>query len=298
MTKQSIITLLLVFGINLFSCSTTQSNNFIGSAVVETQTFQIATTAQGQILGLYKNEGQAVNAGELVAVLDTVPLVLRLAELSASINELSLSISAKKTEIASQESDANGIEREYKRTSSLVEQGSLPSVQKDNLETQVESSGLRIKANQSNLSGIGAKISTLLAQKATIQDQLKRCYVHSQNSGIVITKYKNTGEVVLPGNPILEIAQYDTMQIDFFVPQYMLAGFKIGQTVRIRIDTDKKQPELFVPATISWISNDAEFSPKNIQTRENRNELVFKIRCMAANKDLVLKRGMPVEIWR
>ena len=283
------------------NCSGTRSKDFIGSAVVEAQTYQIATTAQGAIMALYKDEGQQVAKGELLAVIDTVPFVLKLNELYAALAELTSSISAKKVEVSSQESDVKGVEREYKRIATLVAQGSAPSQQKDNLETQVQSSSLRVQANKSTLSALQAKINTINAQKAELMDQVSRCYVRAPVSGTVLTKYKNLGEVALPGNSIFEIGKYDTMQIDFYVTQPMLPSFKLGQNVRIRIDTEapgQKDKQVFLSAIITWISSDAEFSPKNIQTRESRNELVFKIRAMAENKDGMLKRGLPVEVWR
>jgi HlyD family secretion protein len=283
------------------ACSPTNSRDFIGSAVAEAQTYQIATTAQGTIVALYKEEGQNVTKGELVAVVDTVPTVLRLGELSASLAELNNSIAAKKTEVSSQESDMKGVEREYKRITTLVSQGSAPSQQKDNLETQVESSNLRVQANRTTLAALQAKINTINAQKAELLDQLSRCYVHAPAPGTVLTKYKNLGEVALPGNSIVEIGKYDTMQVDFYVTQPMLPSFKLGQNVRIRLDNEApgaKEKQIFIAAQIAWISSDAEFSPKNIQTRESRNELVFKIRAMAYNKEGMLKRGLPVEVWR
>jgi HlyD family secretion protein len=79
----------------------------------------------------------------------------------------------------------------------------------------------------------------------------------------------------------------------------MLPQFSLGKALRIRLDdADGKKQETFLPAVISWISSDAEFSPKNIQTRESRNELVFKIRAMAPNTNGFLKRGLPVEVWK
>lgn len=282
-------------------CNPTSSRDFIGSAVAEAQTYQIATTAQGTIVALYKEEGQKVDKGEFVAVIDTIPTVLRLGELSASLAELNNSIAAKKVEVSSQESDVKGVEREYKRITTLVSQGSAPSQQKDNLETQVESSNLRVQANRTTLAALQARINTINAQKAELLDQLSRCYVRAPASGTVLTKYKNLGEVALPGNSILEIGKYDTMQIDFYVTQPMLPSFKLGQNVRIRLDNEApgaKEKQIFLAAQISWISSDAEFSPKNIQTRESRNELVFKIRAMAANANGQLKRGLPVEVWR
>ena len=282
-------------------CTGTNSKDFIGSAVVEAQTYLIATTAQGTIVTLTKDEGQQVREGELVAILDTVPLILKLDEISSALAELGSTITSKKTEISSQESDVKGVDREYKRMSTLVQQGSAPSQQKDNLGTQFESSKLRVQANRSVLSSLQAKINTLNAQRAELLDQLSRCYVHSPAAGVILTKYKNLGEVALPGNPVFELGKYDTMQVDFYVTQPMLPTFKLAQSVRIRLDSeapDKKEKETFIPALVTWMSNDAEFSPKNIQTRESRNELVFKIRAMAPNPDGLLKRGLPVEVWR
>jgi HlyD family secretion protein len=282
-------------------CGSTNSKDFIGSAVVEAQTYQIATTAQGTITALYKDEGQQVKTGELVAILDTIPFVLRLNEVSSALAELGNTITSKKVEISSQESDVKGVDREYKRISTLVQQGSAPSQQKDNLETQVESSKLRVNANRSVLSSLQAKINTLNAQRAELLDQLSRCYVHSPAAGVILTKYKNLGEVALPGNPVFELGKYDTMQVDFYVTQPMLPSFKLGQNVRIRLDNEapgQKEKQSFIAAQVTWISSDAEFSPKNIQTRESRNELVFKIRAMAPNQNELLKRGLPVEVWR
>lgn len=284
-----------------FHCDSTDRRDFIGSAVVDAQTFQIATTAQGTIAALLKDEGLQVKAGELVAVLDTIPFILKLNEISSALAELNSTITSKKTEISSQESDVKGVNREYKRISTLVQQGSAPSQQKDNLETQFESSKLRVDANRSVLSSLQAKTNTLNAQRAELADQLSRCYVHSPAAGVILTKYKNLGEVALPGNPVFELGKYDTVRVDFYVTQPMLPSFTLGQSVRIRLDyeaPDRKEKQIFRPAAISWISNDAEFSPKNIQTRESRNELVFKIRALAPNPDGMLKRGLPVEVWR
>jgi HlyD family secretion protein len=284
-----------------FACTPTNSKDFVGSAVVEAQTYQISTTAQGTIAALYKDEGQQVTKGELVALVDTVPLVLKLNEVFSALAELGNTISSKKLEISSQESDVQGVEREYKRIATLVSQGSAPSQQKDNLETQVQSSSLRVRSNQSVLSSLQAKINSINAQKAELMDQLSRCYVHAPVSGTVLTKYKNVGEVALPGNPFFELGKYDTMQVDFYVTQPMLPSFRLGQTVRLRLDNETpggKETPVYCPAMVSWISSDAEFSPKNIQTRESRNELVFKIRALAANQNGLLKRGLPVEVWR
>jgi HlyD family secretion protein len=97
------------------------------------------------------------------------------------------------------------------------------------------------------------------------------------------------------------MGEFDTLYADFFIPQALLASIKYGQTVRIRVDFDVphvKGKERLLPATVTWIGSEAEFSPKNIQTRQSRNELVFRVRATIPNVNGMLKRGCPVEVWR
>jgi HlyD family secretion protein len=282
----------------LISCEATKHKDFIGSAVVEAQTYQIATTSQGMIMAALKEEGMRVQTDELVAVIDTIPLTLKMGEIVAAQAQLAQSIASKRAELSVQDNDLKGAQREFQRISQLVEKGSLPSQQKDNLETQSDAVKLRSKAIGFALGSMLAQEKTFQAQTSELRDQISRCYVKAPATGVVLTRYKNQGEVCLPGNPIYEIGKYDTVQIDFYVTQPMLPELRLGQLVRIRLDVSQKEKELFVPAGISWIGNDAEFSPKNIQTRESRNELVFKIRSLAPNKDGLLKRGLPVEVWK
>ena len=282
-------------------CDSAKHKDFIGSAVVESQTTQTATTSQGVILALTKEEGEAVRAGELVALIDTIPLTLKLNELDATRSQLSETISAKKAELASQDFDLKGVERENRRIADLVDKGALPSQQKDNLQTQADAAKLRFKAGRLSMESLYKQEKSIQTQEAEIRDQISRCSVLAPCSGVVLTRYKNKGEVALPGNPLYEIAKYDTLYVDFYIPQPMLSQFTLGQNVRIRLDAQtptQKENAIFLPAHISWISADAEFSPKNIQTRESRNELVFKIRALAPNKNGMLKRGLPVEVWR
>jgi HlyD family secretion protein len=299
----SIRTLILgvAVGAILFSCAKKQHPDFLGSAVIESRTYQIAGMTQGMVLAVYKQEGAAVDAHELLAVIDTVPLVLKLSEVSAHFSELEQTLSAKRAEKAALEAEIRGLAREFGRIGELADKGSVPVKQKDDLGTKVQSSNQNLKAARHMLKSLEEKKLMLEANRALLADQLAKCYLHAPAKGIVVSRYKNEGEVVGPGMPVLEVATFDTLYADFFVPQPMLAELKYGQKVRIRIDmrdTNGKKAETFAPATVSWISSEAEFSPKNIQTRESRNELVFKVRAEAANPDGVLKRGLPVEVWR
>lgn len=290
------IVLCSVASLELLHCSGKATKDFLGSAVVEVTVIQTATTAVGPLLFVSKEEGDAVTVGEIVAVIDTIPLHLKRAELNASAMQLAAHIAASRAGISSGETDLSGAKREYDRIGALVDKGSAPAQQKDALKTTYESGFLKMKSSQLQIAALLAQKDAIDAARASLDDQIKRCVVRSGINGIVISKLKNTGEISLAGQPILEIGKYDTVQIDFFVPQPALSLVTIGGQVRVRIDNMGKEAT-FVPAKIAWISNEAEFSPKNIQTRMSRNELVFKIRAFAPNPSLLLKRGLPVEVW-
>jgi HlyD family secretion protein len=282
-------------------CAGKTSKDFIGSAVAQSQTYQVATTAQGNIVALYSDEGLPVKAGDVLAIVDTVPTLLRREELKQSTAQQEAGIAAKRAEIKSNEVDLAGAEREYKRAADLVAKGSLPGQQADNLQTVLESAKLKIEANRKTLEALldGAQASRV--RIAQLNDQLSRSYVKAPAAGVVLTRYRNLGEVVGPGNPLFEVGAFDTLTVDFFVPQTMLALVKYGQPVRIRLDSEGaagRSKEIFVAGVITWVSDEAEFSPKNIQTRESRNELAFRVRATVPNPQGLLKRGLPVEVWR
>jgi HlyD family secretion protein len=284
----------------LIHCSTTNNADFLGSAVVESTTIQIATTAQGFISALFKDEGDQVCAAETLAVIDTVPLVLKKQELITGREEVFSSVKAKKQDIESIKSDIDGIEREFNRIDKLAQSGAVPTQQRDNLKTQLESAQARLNAQQEILKSIMDKDAGIISRIEQIEDQLRRCIVTAAKKGYICTKYRNINEVIGPGNPLYELCTYDTVYADFFVPQPLLGSLKLGQGLRVRIDMPNQgdSSEIFIPGTLTWISEQAEFSPKNIQTRESRNELVFRMRCTISNTEGTLKRGLPVEIWR
>jgi HlyD family secretion protein len=297
MVKPAIFLIWSASQLLFFGCRGSKSQDFMGSAVIEAETFQSATTVQGFIACMNKNEGDPVAQGEVLAIIDTVPLHLQRLQINASLSELEAQIGARQADISAAQLDVAGFKREYDRIEALAEKNSAPRQQADDLRTRHESSAQKLKGTEMTLKSLQARREGLEAQKAAIADQVARCYIRAYVNGVVLTRFKNLGEVAGPGQPLFELGKYDTVQTDFFVPEPLLSGLKIGQDIRIRIDTEIKG-EAFLPARIVWISQEAEFAPKNIQTRESRQELVFKVRAMAPNPEGRLKRGLPVEIWK
>ncbi|HKP98228.1 MAG TPA: HlyD family efflux transporter periplasmic adaptor subunit [Fibrobacteria bacterium] len=282
----------------LIGCGGRTDPDFIGSAIVEAQTYQVSAMTQGKLVGLYKQEGQDVSAGELLAVVDTVPYFLQLQEAQGGLAELVAGMRSRENDLKAAQAEIHGLEKDYARITPLVEEGSLPPQQGDRLASSLDAARAKYSSGKDMLESLGGKRQGLEARMGQIREQLQHCYLRAPASGRVLTRYKNPDETAAPGQPVYEIGQEDTLRVDFFVPQTWLAGLKYGQPVRLRLDTENGKDGVFLPATISWIGHEAEFSPKNIQTRESRNELVFRVRALAANKDGMLKRGLPVEVWK
>jgi HlyD family secretion protein len=300
-SKKILISALIALTIGALHCDRTAKDpDFLGSAVVECRTWLVATTAGGSITAMNRDEGQVVTKEELLAVIDTVPLALQRQEVIAGMSELAASISAQKAQNKSLATDVAGVEREFGRADQLAKQGSAPEQVRDKLGSQLQSTQLKLAASRHQLSSLKAKDRALIIKRQMLDDQIRRCYVTAPADGIILTRYRNAGEVVAPGNPLFELGAFDTLYADFFVPQKELAALAYGQKIRIRVDFDgaAKRGEKFLPGTVTWIGSEAEFSPKNIQTRQSRNELVFRVRAVIRNSKGILKRGLPVEVWR
>mgnify|MGYP006300831731 CR=1 FL=1 len=277
-------------------CGRGPGEGFLGSAVVENRTFQVGATVQGPLVAVRKDEGETVARHEVIAVVDTVPLVLELEELEARNRQLALKVSAQRAEITAVEAELNGVKRELRRIEPLVAEGTVPEQRQDELRTRSESVAARLRAANLGVRGLEGERNVLQVRRRRIRDRLDRCYVRAPIDGYVMTRFRDRGEMAGPGFPVYELGRNDSVYVDFYVPQPLMAALRVGEPVTIRIDAPDSA--VFAPATISWIAQDAEFSPKNIQTRETRNELVFQVRARAANAEGHLKRGLPVEVRR
>jgi HlyD family secretion protein len=222
--------------------------------------------------------------------------VLQLKEAEAGLAEVGAGRRSQESQTKATLAEVRGLEKDYGRVAPLVKEGALPAQQGDKLSSSLDAARNRLAAGKDMLVSLAGREEGIRARMETIRDQIRRCYLRSAAPGRVLTRYRNPEEVVGPGQPVYEIGRDDTLEVDFFVPQTYLADIKFGQEVRIRLDRDGG--EAFTPAKVSWIGQEAEFSPRNIQTRESRNELVFRVRALADNKDGLLKRGLPVEVWK
>ncbi len=237
------------------SCKSKKNDGFIGSGVVDADVIKLAATTQGQLVSMRLREGDHVKIGDTIAVLDSVPLVLKRSELDAADLLLKKTIAAKILDIETLKIQSGGTSRESDRMKALADANGASKANYDQVSTAASAQDNMIKAASAAVDAQRAQSAGIAAQRAELADQIKRCIVISPASGTVTQRWHLAGEMVSPASPIAELAMLDTVRVDFFVPQPNLADVKIGSTVQIRTGESDKTAR-FTNAIITWVSDE------------------------------------------
>ena len=259
----------------------------------------VSAEANGKLLFLNVAEGEPQKAGELVAMVDTTLLHLQKQQLLASLGTIGKKQQDPNPQIAVLEEQKRNLARERDRVQRLLADKAATPKQLDDLNGQIEVVEAQIKAARRSAgtvnTGILGEKGPVLAQVKVLNEQIRRCYVRNPLDGVVLTKIAEPSEVVGFGSPLYKIAALDTLELRAYVSGDQLPGLKIGQSVQVQVDQSGGGVQA-LPGTVSWISSKAEFTPKTIQTKEERVNLVYAFKVKVANGEGVLKIGMPGEV--
>lgn len=273
----------------------------------------VSAEASGKILTLDIEEGQLLKSGQQVGSIDSVQLALRREQLQASIRAItakSPAIGAQlavfEKQVASVKQQLATLDREKRRVENLLKNDAATPKQLDDLNAQIEAAQRQMdvlleQKTASNASldvqkgGLLAEVLPLQKQIAQLDDQLAKCHVINPLEGTVLVKYAEPGEVTAYGKPLYKVADLATMALRAYVAGDQLASVKIGQDVKVLVDTADGNQQEFM-GKVRWISAKAEFTPKVIQTKEERVNLVYAVKISVANPEGVLKIGMPAEV--
>jgi len=272
----------------------------------------VSAEGTGKIIELTVEEGQRVQAGQVVGRIDSTQIVLKIAQLEASI----LAILAKKPAIGAQlavfddqaaviTANINNLERERKRIENLVKKDAATPQQFDQLNDQLIQLKRQLEVVQAQKSaafaslnvqqtGITAEVAPLQHQIAQLRDQLQKCRITVPATGVVLTKFAEPGEVTSVGKPLFKTADLDNMILRAYISGGQLSSVQLGQEVTVLVDGPDGQ-RLSRKGKISTIADKAEFTPKVIQTKEERVNLVYAIQIAVPN-DGIFKIGMPAEV--
>lgn len=258
----------------------------------------VSAEASGRLLSFDVEEGAVLQANALVGGIDSVQLNLKKAQLGANIK----AVLSKRPEIAPQlevvRQQIATQQREKQRIQNLLKANAATPKQLDDINAAIALLEKQYASTSSSLhtqvSGLNSESQPLELQVEQVKEQLAQSRVINPIQGTVLTKYVEKGEVVTFGKPLYKIADLNTMYLRAYISGDQLGLVKTGQQVTVQ--TDLPNGELkSLPGTVSWISGDAEFTPKTIQTREERVQLVYALKVRVQN-DGSLKIGMPGEI--
>ncbi|MEZ2337397.1 HlyD family secretion protein [Mucilaginibacter sp. RCC_168] len=293
-------TILLPFAIlltGLMSCSKNE-DKYDASGTFEAVETIVSAQGTGVIKELNLEEGQVLKAGQVVGYIDSIQLYLKKKQLEAQIRATLSGKPNIAAQTASLEEQLRQAKREQLRNINLLKGDAATKKQLDDANTQVDVVKKQIVALQSSLSITTANLNDqakpLSAQIEQINDQLDKCRIINEVNGTVLTKYAEASEVTDVGKPIYKIAALNPIILRVYITGDQIPHVKIGQQVKVLVD-DTKDTYKNYTGVVEWVSNKAEFTPKTIQTKDERANLVYAVKIRVKN-DGFLKIGMYGEI--
>jgi len=264
------------------------------TGVFEATEIIVAAEANGKLLRFDAREGQQLKKGEILGQVDTVQLSLQKMQLRAQ----QLSIEAGKPDVPSQvnatEREIEKLEFEKKRTQKLVEGDVATQKQLDDIESQLLVLKARLQAQKkslgSSIQAIDAQNNAIDVQVDQLNDQISRCQVKSPIDGSILVKYTEQGEFVNLGKPLFKVANMENMVLRAYVTAHQLKDLRINQKVKVLAEFGADETKDY-EGEITWISDKSEFTPKTIQTQDERANLVYAVKVSVKNNGY-LKIGM------
>lgn len=258
----------------------------------------VSAEANGKLVSFEVEEGKVLKTNTLVGLVDTTQLYLKKKQLQASIG----TIASKTQDVGSQvnvlREKRNNLVREQKRVKALLSENAATTKQLDDIEGNIDFIDKQIVATSTQIAsrnqGIMSERNPLEVRIEQLNDQLKKSYIRNPMSGTVLTKMAEPSELVAYGKPLYKIADLSTMILRVYVSGAQLASLKIGQSAQVIVDAGKDKTHT-LSGKVSWIASQAEFTPKTIQTREERVNMVYAVKVQVKNNGK-LKIGMPAEV--
>jgi HlyD family secretion protein len=264
------------------------------SGVFEATEIIVSSEAAGQIRQFSLQEGQELDANQMVGIVDTVQLYLRKMQLLANVKAVRSRRPDMGKQIAAIEQQIATAKLEKTRVENLLKANAANQKQLDDVTAQIAVLERQLDAQKSTLSntdlGISEESSALQIQVAQLDDQLRKCRIVNPIRGTVLTKYAEQSEVTAPGKALYKIADTEHMILRAYITSSQLTQLKIGQTVKVFSDFGEKQSKEYAGA-VAWVSSKSEFTPKTIQTRDERANLVYAVK-IAVKNDGLIKIGM------
>lgn len=283
----------------LLAASCVEGNKaYDASGVFESTEVTVSAEGNGKILSLGLQEGDRLEAGQIVGCIDTVQLHLSEIQLEASRRAVGSGRLDISRQIAALESQIGKQRQELDRFTKLEKAGASNRKQVEDIQAQIETLERQLAAQKESLNSSNRNVSgqadALEAQIEQIRDRIRKCVITSPVAGTVLAKYSEAGEFADLGRALFKVADIDNIRLRAYITADQLTTLKLGQQVRVFADQGSSGRKEYA-GTLIWISDKAEFTPKTIQTRDERANLVYAVK-IAVENDGLIKLGMYGDI--
>ena len=296
--KNRFLNIAFILSLLLALACSNGNGDFDATGTFESEEIIVSSEAMGKLVMFQVEEGMQLKQNQIVGVVDTIQLHLKKKQLLSSITAVLSKQPDVNTQLAALQEQIKTAEVEKKRIENLVKLDAATTKQLDDINSQLEVLNKQYTATKSSLTitkqGLQSETLPLVAQVEQIQDQIKKSIIINPIDGTVLTRYAKQDEITSNGKALYKIANLSDMTLRAYVDGDQLGQIKLGQKVTVFVDKgDGKQKEM--SGEIYWVSSKAEFTPKTIQTKDERANLVYAIKVKVIN-DGYLKIGMYGEI--
>ena len=296
MKRLNSYTLIATALLSLAACNR-GDGDFDATGTFEATEILVSSEANGKIMELNIEEGDRLDAGALIGYVDSTQLYLKKMQLSAGLRSVDIRKPDIRKQIAALEQQIATARTEQQRMENLVKAKAGNQKQVDDIVNNIKYLQKQLDAQYSTLNkttgGADAEAEGILYQIMQLDDQLQKSRIVNPQAGTVLVKYAEPGEVTAAGKPLYKIADTDLLYLRAYITADQLSTLKQGQTVRVFADYGEDDRREY-PGTITWISDKSEFTPKGIQTKDERANLVYAIK-IAVKNDGYLKIGQHGE---
>lgn len=285
---------ILILFILVVSCKNSQPDadaygNF------EAETLNVSSEVAGKLLEFNIKEGDVLEVGEVVGQVDTITVHLQIMQLEAKKQAVSARFPAILTQVAVLEQQLHTLDIEKLRLENLLADKAATPKQLDDVNGQYRIIESQIENVKSQNAPIFAELAVIDASIDLLSDQLKRAEIVNPVKGTVLDKFAKASEMLMPGKTLYKLANLDEITLRAYVSETQLSEIMLGDTVTVAIDNNENGMSEF-KGVIYWVSPKAEFTPKIIQTRKERVNLVYAFKIKLSNNGS-MKIGMPAEVY-
>ena len=277
----------------LYSCSEEESLTD-ATGVFESTEVIVSSEANGKILSLNLIEGDELKKDNYIGLIDSTNLYFKKKSLLANKDVVLASRPDVSTQIEATKQEIEKQEKERKRVKRLVAGDVATQKQLDDIDASITILKAKLKSQKSSLgnssNSVSAQAIALDVQIEQVDDHIKKCNIYSPIDGTVLVKYSEAGELTAVGRPLFKVAQLENMTLKAYVTASQLTDIKLGQEVKVYGEFGKEDNREY-NGKITWISSKSEFTPKTIQTQDERANLVYAVK-IAVKNDGFLKIGM------